>query len=65
MFDLISQILGFMCAVKNEICNVGGPVCHQSLNISEYLMFFLCVAHGLLGLGMAVMSLCFSRVVGI
>lgn len=45
MFDLISQILALMCAVKNEICNVGGPVCHQLLTIS-HLMLFLCVTHG-------------------
>lgn len=32
----------------------------------EYFSFnVLCVTHGLSGLGMAVMSLCFSRVVGI
>lgn len=30
-----------MCAVKNEICSVGGPECHQLLSIS-HLLFLLC-----------------------
>lgn len=62
MFDLISQTLAFSCTVTSEICDVGGPVCHQFLSIS-HLMFFLCVARGLSGLEAAVMSLCFRRVV--
>lgn len=62
VFDLISQILAFDCAVRNGICGVGGPVGHQFLSPS-HLMFFLCVTHGLLGLAVAGMSLCFRRVV--
>lgn len=50
MFDLISQILAFMCTVKNEICSVGGPECHQLLSIS-HLLLLLCWG------GSAVMSL--------